>query len=196
MNGKTLKVIKISLAFALALCLIITSLYTYRKIMRYFYEMSFLGNFITGIFLLAIGIFWILNKQIPQYLDLCFTVLMLLILGVSIVNQDFYFPDGWGFIHFINPLLTFIFYLFFSDITRVKWYFALTALIMPFAYMIFAFILGTITGNYIYDYLNYNEYGAGNTALFIIVIAIGLVAVSIGLYFLNKLIRKYILKNI
>lgn len=121
---------------------------------------------------------------------------MLLILGVEIALQDFYFIDGWGFIHFVNPSLMFIFYMFISNQTRVKWYFAFTACAMPLAYMIFAFIFGANTGDYIYYYLDYNEFGAGNTALFILGIAVGLIAVSFGLYYLNRLIHKHILKEI
>lgn len=198
MNDKTLKIMKIVSAFALAILFLITSVYTYwnGNCMKYFYEMSFLGNFITGIFLLVIGIMEICNKQVPQYLTLCFTVIMLLILGVEIALQDFYFTDGWGFIHFINPSLMFIFYMLISNQSKVKWYFAFTALVMPLAYMIFAFIFGICTGDYIYYYLDYNEFGAGNTALFILGIAVGLIAVSFGLYYLNKLTHKYILKNI
>lgn len=198
MNDKILKIVKISSAFALAILFLITSIYTYwnGNGMKYFYEMSFLVNFITGIFLLVVGIMEICNKQIPQYLTLCFTVLMLLILGVEIALQDFYFADGWGFIHFINPPLMFIFYIFISNQTRVKWYSAFTALIMPFVYMIFAFIFGTCTGDYVYYYLDYNEFGAGNTVLFILGITIGLIAISFGLHFLNRLIHKHILKDI
>lgn len=198
MNNKILKIIKISSAFALAILFLITSIYTYWNAngMKYFYEMSFLGNFITGIFLLSVGIMQICNKQVPQYLILCFTILMLLILGVEIVVQDFWFSDGWGFIHFINPSIMFIFYLFISNQTRVKWYFAFTALAMPIVYMIFAFIFGICAGDYIYYYLDYNEFGIGNTLLFVFGIAVGLIVISIGLYYLNRLIHKYILKDI
>ncbi len=198
MDKKILKIIKISSAFALAILFLITSIYTYWNAngMKYFYEMSFLGNFITGIFLLVVCIIEICNKQVPQYLTLCFTVIMLLIFGVEIAVQDFYFMDGWGFIHFINPSIMFIFYLFISNQTRVKWYFAFTALAMPIVYVIFAFIFGMCTGDYIYYYLDYNNFGVGNTLLFILGIAVGLIAISIGLYYLNRLIHKRILKDI
>ncbi|MDE7107140.1 MAG: Pr6Pr family membrane protein, partial [Clostridiales bacterium] len=184
MNNKILKIIKISSAFALAILFLVTSIYTYWNAngMKYFYEMSFLGNFITGIFLIVVGIIQICNKQVPQYLILCFTILMLLILGVEIVVQDFWFSDGWGFVHFVNPLLMFIFYLFISNQTNVKLYFALTTLAMPLAYMIFAFIFGMCTGDYVYDFLDYKEFGTGNTVLFIFGVAVGLTSISIGLY--------------
>ncbi len=198
MNKKILSIIKIGSAFALAILLLITSIYTYwnANCMKYFYELSFLGNFITGIFLLVVGLIEIFNKQVPQYLILCFTIIMLLIFGVEIAVQDFYFRDGWGFIHFINPSIMFIYYLFISNQTRVKWYFIFTTVAMPIVYVIFAFIFGTCTGDYIYYYLDYNEFGIGNTLLFIFGIAVGLIAISIGLYYLNRLIHKHILKDI
>lgn len=195
MNEKILKIIKIGIAFSLSLCFIISSLYTYRRIYAFFYELSFLGNFITGIFLFVAGILWIFNKKIPQYLFLCFTGLLLLISGVVIVNQD-YFSDGWGFLHYIDPMLMLVFYLFVANLTGVKWYFAFTALLLPSAYVLFAFISGACTGSYIYYYLNYNEFGVGNTVSVLLGIAAGLAIVSFGLYFLNKLIHKHILKNI
>lgn len=196
MRDKTLKIIKISAAFALALFLIVTSLYTYWNSMYSFYYMTFLGNFLTGIFLFTIGILWICKKQVPQFLVLCFTVLMLLILGVTVATQDFYIEYGFLFLHFINPLLMFLFYLFISNQMTAKWYFVFATLIMPFAYMIFAFIFGACTGDYIYYYLDYNEFGVGNTVLFIFGIMTGLIAVSFGLYYLNRLIHKYILNSI
>lgn len=67
---------------------------------------------------------------------------------------------------------------------------------MPTAYLIFALLFGAITGNYIYFFLDYAKYGVGYTILFILGILMGLIAVSFGLYFLNRLIHKHILKNI
>jgi len=195
-SNKIFKIIKISSAFVLGILFLITVLYSYWEYMSSFYYMTFLGNFLTGIFLLVVGILWIFNINVPQFLILCFTVLMLLVFGVTMATQDFYFSDGYLFLHVINPLLMFIFYLLMSNQKKVKWYFAFTALVMPLAYMIFAFIFGANTGDYIYYYLDYNEFGAGNTALFILGIAVGLIAVSFGLYYLNRLIHKHILKEI
>ncbi|MDE6303105.1 MAG: Pr6Pr family membrane protein, partial [Clostridia bacterium] len=153
--------------------------------MELFYELSFLGNIFTGVFLFVIAIVWIFNKQIPQYIILDFTVLMLLILGVEVVTQDFYFKDGWAFVHFVNPVLMFVFYLFASNQKNVKWYLSFTALVLPIIYMIFAFIFGACTGDYIYDFLDFNEFGVGNTVLFIFGTAAGLSAISVGIHFLN-----------
>lgn len=196
MENKVLKIIKISSAFALALLFLTTVLYSYWEYMSSFYYMTFLGNFLTGIFLFIVGILWIFNKNIPQFLILCFTVLMALVFGVTMATQDFYFSDGYLFLHVINPLLMVIFYLLISNQLSVKWYFVFTACAMPLAYMIFAFIFGAHTGDYIYYYLDYKKFGTGNTTLFILGIAVGLVAASIGLYYLNRLIHKRILKNI
>ena len=198
MNNKILKIIKISSALALAILLLITSIITYWNAngMKYFYELSFLGNFLTGVFLFVVGILLICNKSVHQYLILCFTILMLLILGVEIAVQDFWFSDGWGIIHFINPLLMFVFYLFISNQTCVKWYFVFTTLAMPLVYMIFAFIFGTCTGNYIYDFLDYKVFGTGYTILFIFGVTVGLIVISVGAYYLNKFIHKHFLRDI
>ncbi len=195
MKDKMSGIIKSGCSVALAVFLLVTSLCTYWDHMSSFYYLTFLGNFLTGVFLLAAGILRIFNIKTPQFLILCFTVLMLLIFGVIVATQDFYIEDGYLFLHFINPLLVFLFYLLVGNQTTVKWYFVFTTLIMPFMYMIFAFIFGACTGDYIYYYLDYNEFGVGNTILFIFGILVGLISVSFGLYYLNRLIHKYILKN-
>ena len=197
MNGKVSKAIKISLAFAFSFVLIFTALYSYCSDIKYAYELTFLSNLLTGLFLLSVGILWLCNKSVPQFLFLDFTILLLIVFGVCMAFvAEFNFEGGFAFLHIVNPLLMFVFYLFLSNQTKVKWQFLFTVLVMPIAYLIFALIFGATTGNYIYFFLDYSKYGVGYTILFISGILTGLIAVSVGLYFLNGLIHKHILKNI
>ena len=115
---------------------------------------------------------------------------MLLILGIIIATKDFEIDDGFLFLHFLNPIFMLIYYLLFSNQTKVRWQLVLITLAMPFAYMIFAFILGACTGDYIYYYLDYNNFGVQNTIIFIICTLIGLLIISYGIYFLNRFIQK------
>lgn len=197
MNDKTLRIIKISTAFALSFIFIFSALYSYYGNYQYAYQLTCLSNLLSGLFLLVVGILWLCNKQIPQILFLDFTVLLLIVFGVCMAFvSNFNFDGGLAFLHVVNPLLMLAFYLFLSNQINEKWQLLFTVLAMPIAYMIFALIFGAVTGNYIYFFLDYTEYGAGYTVLFLFVIAIGLVTVSVGLYFLNRFIHKHILKNV
>lgn len=197
MNNKILKSIKISSAFALAFIFIFNAIFSYAGNLKYIYELTFLSNIFTGLFLLVAGILWLCNKSVSQFLVLDFTVLLLIVFGVCMAfASEFNFKGSFAFLHIADPLLMLIFYLFLSDQTKVKWQFIFTILDMPLVYMIFALIFGATTGNYIYFFLDYNKNGVGYTVLFILGITVGLVAVGTGLYFLNKFIHKHILKNI
>lgn len=197
MSDKTLKTVKVITAIALAFIFIFTAVYSYRNSFEYTYELTFLSNFSTGIFLLLAGIFWLCDRSFPQFLFLDFTILLLIVFGVCMAFiGEFNFSGGFEFLHIVNPLLMLTFYLFFTNQTKVKRRFLFTALALPAAYLVFVLIFGAATGKYIYFFLDYREYGAVYTVLFILGILIGLTAVSIGLYYLNKLIHKHIFKNV
>ena len=196
-NDKTLRIIKICSAFALAFAFVFSAFYSYADDLKYTYELTFLSNLSTGLFLSVVGILWLCHKSIPQFLFLDFTILLLIVFGVCMAfAAEFNFVGGFAFLHIVNPLLMLAFYLFLSNQINVKWQFLFTILTMPIIYIIFALIFGATTGNYIYFFLDYTKYGVGYTILFILGIAVGLVAVGTGLYFLNRLIHKHILKNL
>lgn len=197
MGTKCLKPIKISAAFLLAFVFLFTAVYSYRASFEFAYELTFLSNFSAGLFLSVVGILWLCNQKVAEFLFLDFTILLLIVFGVCMVFvAEFNFEGGFAFLHIVNPLLMLVFYLIFSDQTKVKWQFLFTVLVMPIAYMIFALIFGATTGNYIYFFLDYTQYGAGYTVLFLVGIAAGLIAVSVGLYFLNRLVHKHLLKSV
>ncbi len=196
MKEKVINILKIISTFLLAILFISMAFYSYRNSIYSFYYMTFLGNFVAGIFLLVVGILYLFRKQIPQFLILCFTILMLLIMGVEIALQEFNIEDGMLFLHFLNPALMFIYYLIFSNQTKTKWPLVFTVLVMPVLYMIFAFIFGACTGDYVYYYLDFSYFGVGNTILFILGVGIGLIAIGFGIYYLNRVLHKHILKDI
>lgn len=149
-NDKTLRIIKICSAFALTFVFVFSTIYSYANNFKYTYELTFLSNFSTGLFLLTVGILWLLNKPVPQFLFLDFTILLLIVFGVSLAfAAEFNFAGGFAFLHIVNPLLMLAFYLFLSNQTNVKWQFLFTILAMPIIYIIFALIFGATTGKYI-----------------------------------------------
>ncbi len=197
MQDRTLKITKISAAFALSFIFVFTALYSYRGDFEYVYELTYLSNLLTGLFLLVAGIFLLFNKSVPQFLYLDFTILLLIVFGVCMAFvAEFNFEGGFVFLHIVNPLLMLAFFLFCANQSKVKRQYLFTVVAMPLVYLIFALIFGMVTDNYIYFFLDYTEYGVGNTVLFVLGILAGLILVSLGLYYLNKLIHKHILKNI
>lgn len=196
MNSKLYHTLKIGFAFALAFVFIFTALYIYRGNYKQACELTFLSNLSAGLFLSVVGFLLLCKRNIPQFLFLDFAILLFIVFIICMVFfNDFRleggFKGGFAFLHIVNPLLMLAFYLFFSNQTKGKWQYIFTALVMPISYLIFAIIFGEATGNYIYPTLNYTEYGAGNTVLFIFGVLIGLLVFSAGLYFINRLIHKH-----
>lgn len=195
MKEKSLSIIKIFFAFALSFILLFTTLYSYRNSFEYLYELTFLSNFLSGLFLLIVCIFWFFNKQIPQFLFLDFTMLLLIVFGVCMAFvTDFNFEGGFLYLHIVNPILMLAFYMVFSNQRKTKWQFIFTVLLLPLIYLIFALIYGTSTDNYIYFFLDYNAYGIAYSILFIFSILVGLIVMSIILYGINKLMHRHIFK--
>ena len=120
------------------------------------------------------------------------TPLLLLVCVVSIVYH-FNFRDGFLFLHLFNPLLVFAYYLFLTNKKYSKLWQVPFVAVLPLAYLIFAFIRGSKTGDYVYKFLDYNTYGVVNTSIFIAVVIVLLGAVTVGIMYLNRFIHKKIL---
>lgn len=172
-----------------------TTLSSYRFNFEYAYELTFLGNFLAGLFLLIVGFFWLFKKQVPEILFLNLTMLLLITFGVCMAFvADFNFEGGFLFLHIINPLLMLAFYLVFSNQSKTKWQYIFTVFVLPLIYLIFALIYGASTDDSIYFFLDYDTYGIGYSITFISGILVGLFVISIVLYCINKLIHRYIIK--
>jgi hypothetical protein len=106
-----------------------------------------------------------------------------------------YQPTGFAafsnlVLHYITPI-AFIIDWFFTEKTKYKWKYLIFWLIYPLCYLIFAMIHGTITGDYLYPFLNIIELGVPMFSIMIailVVIFIGLSTIYIGVNrkWLNK----------
>ena len=191
MNMKSIKLLNISVTFLLSLLLIISPLYAYRGNYTYTYELTFLSNFSTGIFMLIAGILLCVDKKAPQILFLDFSMLLLIVFGVTVsFSGNFNMTGDMFFLHVINPILFIAYYLIFSDQNTTKKGLVLTVLCMPVTYLIFAVFYGRIAGNYIYFFLDYNRNGVGYMCIFILGIAVGTALVGFFMYYLNRWLRK------
>ena len=193
MSEKVLKIIKISLSFVISFVLVFTALFTYREHLAETYELTFLSSFIVGIFFAGCGICLIFNKRIPQILYLCATILLLIVFFVCIAfSNQFQMSGGFIFLHIVNPLLTLFYYLFLCDLSKTTLILVPTIAAIPLLYLAFVLIFGSVTGNYIYFFMNYEKVGIWYSVLFIIGILVGIFLFGFALYYFNRLIQRFI----
>lgn len=156
---------------------------------QYIYELTFLSNLATGLFLLITTRLARKGKAIPQILYLDFTLLlfMVFLICIAFINE-FNFTGAIFFLHIVNPLMLIGYLFIFIDLSTINNFLhVLTVMIIPFAYLMFAVIYGSITGNYIYFFLNYKEKGIVYSLTFILIVSICLVAIGYAFFFINRL---------
>ena len=196
MSEKTLKIIKICLSFSIAFVLVFTSLFTYREHLAETYELTFLSSFIVGIFFFACAVCIIFNKRVPQILYLCATILLLIVFFVCIAfSNQFQMSGGFAFLHIVNPLLVSVYYLLLCDLTETTLKSVPAVAAIPLLYLAFVLIFGSVTGNYIYFFMNYEKVGIWYPVLFILGILAGIFLFGFAFYYLNRLIQKLVKKR-
>lgn len=197
MSEKALKRIKVCCSFAIAFALVFSSLFTYREHLAETYELTFLSSFLVGIFFAVSGVLSLLNRRVPQILYLCATILLLIVFLVCITfSNQFQMSGGFVFLHVVNPLLVLAYTSFLCDLSKTSAKFVPTVAALPLLYLVFMLIFGSVTGNYIYFFMNYEKVGIWYSVLFILGILAGIFAFGFALYALNKLLQKTIHKAI
>jgi hypothetical protein len=97
----------------------------------------------------------------------------------AILLSPFYHPTGWAafsnlVLHYITPIAFILDWVLTETELRYKWNYILYWMIYPLCYLVFAFIYGTVTGNYIYYFLDITALGISGYFIFIsILIAVG-----------------------
>lgn len=159
---------------------------------QYTYELTFLSNALTGLFLLITTGLKRKGKEIPQILYLDFTVLLFMVFLICIAFiSEFTFTGAVFFLHVIDPLALLVSFFLFIDMNKVnKVSSVLTIIIMPLTYLLFAVIFGRITDNYIYFFLNYKEKGIAYSVIFVCVVAVGLIVIGYGIFFFNRYLHR------
>lgn len=193
MSEKALKIIRICFSFVIAFVFVFTSLFTYREHLAETYELTFLSSFIAGIFFLVSGILLLFNKRMPQILYLCATILLLIVFFVCIAfSNRFQMSGGFAFLHIVNPLLVLGYYLILCNLSQTTVKLVPVVAVIPLLYLAFVLIFGSVTGNYIYFFMNYEKVGIWYSVLFIFGILAGIFALGFALYYFNRLIQKVI----
>lgn len=187
-----LKELKSIISVIMGLMFIATVVIAYWGNFQYVYELTFLSNALTGLFLLITTVLKRKGKEIPQILYLDFTVLLFMVFLICIAFiSEFNFTGAIFFLHVINPLALMAYFLIYNDMNKInKALSVFTILIMPLTYLIFAVIYGSITDNYIYFFLNYKEKGIAYSVIFVLIVAVSLVAIGYGIFFLNRYLHR------
>lgn len=188
MKTKYINRLDVILTFLMSLLFISMALREYRVKFDHIYELTFLSNFIAGVFLGAAGILKCFGRKVPQVLYLDFAVLLMIVFGVTSLFSGHFTLDGaMLYLHAIDPIVLLAYYFLFSNQVDTKPKAVLTAFAMPLAYLIFAVLFGQATGKYIYFFLDYKWYGLDYTISFVAGIAVGTILFSFLLWFLNRL---------
>ena len=162
----------------------------YLRYLQYTYELTFLSNFCTGVFLIAAGVRGVKGRSVPQLPYLCFTVLLFLVMATSLAfSGNFSFSGPALFLHLINPLAVIACFFFASDMRQVPRKLVPAAVLMPAAYLLFALIFGAVTGNHIYFFLDYGQVGIAYTVIFVLAAGAALLLVSWLLWRVNRLLK-------
>lgn len=191
MSSSKGRVVKACVQAGIGLMLVMTALVCYWGYFQYFYELTFLSNFLAGIFFLLAAMRTARGRDAPQVLYLCFTVLLFLVFVVCMAFLGSFTITGvFAFVHIVNPLAVTAYFLAACG-TRGMQPAALAApLAMPLAYLVFALFFGAATGNHIYFFLDYQARGIWYTVLFILAAGVFLILVSALFVFLNRCIHK------
>lgn len=186
-----LKELKSIISIILGIMFISTAIAAYWGNFQYIYELTFLSNISAGLFLLITTVLTGKEKAIPQILYLDFAVLLFMVFLICIAYiNEFNFTGAIFFLHVINPLALMVYFFICNDMNKIGNFLrVLTILIMPFAYLVFAVIFGSITDIYIYFFLNYKEKGIAYSITFILIVAVSLVAIGYGIFFINRFLH-------
>lgn len=191
MSLSRIRPIKACVQAGIGLMLSVTVLVCYIGYYQYFYELTFLSNFLTGVFFLYAAICTAAGREAPRILYLCFTVLLFLVFVICVGFPDFFNTAGlFAFIHIVNPLVVAAYFLAACDTQGMKLPCFLAPLAMPLAYILFALIFGAATGQHIYFFLDYQTRGIGYTVAFILAAGVFLLLASALFVFLNRCLHK------
>ncbi len=103
----------------------------------------------------------------------------------AILLQGLYHPTGFAWfsnivLHYLTPILFIVDWLLTETKIKYKWKYLPYWTIYPLCYLLFSFIHGTFTGDYLYHFLNINYLGIAGYALSVsLLIGVGLVLGSL-----------------
>lgn len=131
---------------------------------------TILTNLLVVVVMIAIG----LNRKLPQGI-LEGLVVAIVCVGViyHLLLAHLWSPQGVAMladqgVHTVVPILTFLWWLIFSDMCAMSWKDTLKAIVWPFIYVSYALIRAQWSDFYPYPFLNLTELGAARLVLNVI----------------------------
>lgn len=151
-------------------------------------EMTFLSNFVTGIFMLtAATAIFITGKDLPHFLYLDATALLLTVVCVcSIFAPCASFLTAGVILHLVDPVIMLAFYLTLCDGRKSSYYTAFTALVFPSAYYAFMIAFGQFTHNSVYARFDTTAMSAGVLTLYGLAAVAAITVIAFTCMFLNR----------
>jgi hypothetical protein len=130
----------------------------------------------------------VIRGAITLYITVTFIIFALLL-------APFYHPTGMAAytnlsLHYIIPIAFLVDWVLTEMYHVYQWKYTLFWLSYPIFYLILTLILGSITGTYIYPFLDLNAMGTESFALVCVILAAFFLLLGALLVFLNKTIRR------
>ena len=162
---------------------------------EYLVELTCVSNMLGGLLLLADGILNITKKKnLPNacYLNVTAGILtvFLVCMGSLTGAYQFNFKGAFFFMHVINPVAFTACYIFLVNEQERKIRFVFTGPVMTMIYLLFDYIRGQITGRFVYGFIEPEEFTFFYAVIAGIVIFVFLYLLSLGLFVLNRIVRR------
>lgn len=132
------------------------------------------------------------NRRLPDGLFMALVVAIVCV-GVlyHLLLAHLWSPQGILFfvdhgVHSIVPLLTFLWWLFFSNMSALSWSDSFKAMLWPLVYVVYVLVRAQWSDFYPYPFLNLNELGAGRLVVNIVCLSLVFFMVGLVLYFIAR----------
>jgi hypothetical protein len=125
----------------LGLLILISLILGYGKTPSHLTEYCFVSGLLSGILFLASFIRYTIVKKFFSSVYYFCSMISLLLIFIATLVIGLNLEGAFWFIHIINPLLVFTYWLVFCDHSTIKHKSIMTAVILPFCWILFAFIL-------------------------------------------------------
>jgi len=185
--------VKAYIKLGIAAILIASTLIAYVPIPWHMIEYTFLSNLIEGVVFAVSGVLLLTGRRpVPALIDLCLVIMALILLGIVLTNfGSFNFAGPFLFLHVVNPLLVLFHWMLITEPEQIRHPVDVLAVAaFPAAYIVFLFVHGAISGDYIYPIFDVTQLGVAHVAIFVGVIVVVFLAVAYALYFAGRAAAK------
>lgn len=181
MEGK----IKAYISIALGILFCGSVLIGYMPIPEYAIELTCISNSCIGILLLFTGINILgKKKKLPSIIYHMWLVAILLVCIISCVGH-FNFYGAFFFLHLVNPLVFFVYYMvFIDDAKEIKKILLTPTPVM--VYLVFDYIIGILRGTFVYGIFEVNEIDFADIVLIVCGVYISLLVIALITQYINQ----------